>query len=160
MPTNLYGPNDNFDLTSSHVLPALIRKFHDAKLAGCANGGGLGHGSPMREFLHVDDLADACLFLMENYSDESHINVGTGVDLSIRDLADSVRSVVYPEAELAFDTSKPDGTPRKVLDVSKLRDLGWTPAIGLDQGIVDTYKWFLDQEINQASVRGVGTART
>src|SRR3954452_16768857 len=116
MPTNLYGPNDNFDLASSHVLPAFIRKFHDAKVAGRREVEIWGTGSPMRELLHVDDLADACVHLMRHYSDHSHINVGTGVDLSIRELAEKVRDLVYPQAELVFDPSKPDGTPRKVLD--------------------------------------------
>src|SRR4029079_8734978 len=125
MPTNLYGPNDNFDLSSSHVLPALIRKFHDAKLEGATHVDVWGSGSPLREFLHVDDLADACVFIMQNYSDHSHINVGTGQDLSIRELAEKIRGVVYPEGELRFDPSKPDGTPRKVLDVSRLTGLGW-----------------------------------
>ncbi len=143
MPTNLYGPHDNFDLTSSHVLPALIRKFHDAKQSGAPDVEIWGTGSPQREFLHVDDLADACLFLMEHYSDEGHINVGTGVDLSIRALAEMVRDVVYPEAELRFDPSKPDGTPRKLLDVSHLRDLGWSAEIELEDGIKSTYDWFL-----------------
>ena len=124
MPTNLYGPNDNFDLTCSHVLPALIRKFHDAKVSGAGSVEIWGTGSPMREFLHVDDLADACVHLMEHYSDHSHINVGTGVDLSIRELAEKVRDLVYPQAELRFDTSKPDGTPRKVLDITRLRTPG------------------------------------
>ncbi len=146
MPTNLYGPNDNFDLTSSHVLPALIRKFHDAKLAGATSVEIWGTGSPMREFLHVDDLADACVFLMEHYSDDSHINVGTGLDLTIRDLAKKVRDIVYPEAELDFDTSKPDGTPRKVLDVTRLRELGWTAKIELGAGIQSTYRWFLENQ--------------
>ena len=160
MPTNLYGPNDNFDLTSSHVLPALIRKFHDAKQRG---GGAVeiwGTGSPMREFLHVDDLADACLFLLEHYSDDSHVNVGTGIDLSIRDLAEKVRDVVFPAAELVFDTSKPDGTPRKVLDVSKLRDLGWSPTIDLDTGLRSTYQWFLDQQAAHEGLRGIDALAT
>jgi GDP-L-fucose synthase len=155
MPTNLYGPNDNFDLTSSHVLPALIRKFHDARSADNPEVEIWGTGSPMREFLHVDDLADACVFLMENYSDDSHINVGTGVDLSIRELAEKVREVVCPQATLRFDTSKPDGTPRKMLDVTKLRDLGWSPKIDLDTGIRTTYQWFLDQQAAHADLRGV-----
>ncbi|MBJ7361901.1 MAG: GDP-L-fucose synthase, partial [Ilumatobacteraceae bacterium] len=145
MPTNLYGPEDNFDLTSSHVLPALIRKFHDAKQSAGKEVEIWGTGSAMREFLHVDDLADACLFLMENYSDEMHINVGTGVDLSIRELAEKIRQVVYPAAELRFDTSKPDGTPRKVLDVTRLNNLGWSPSYSLDSGLASTYQWFLDQ---------------
>ena len=159
MPTNLYGPNDNFDLSSSHVLPALIRKFHDAKLSGAKSVEIWGTGSPMREFLHVDDLADACLFLMERYSDDSHINVGTGVDLSIRDLAEKIRLVVYPDAELRFDPSKPDGTPRKVLDVTKLRDLGWAPEYDLDTGIRTTYQWFLDQQGANDAPRGMGAIR-
>jgi GDP-L-fucose synthase len=157
MPTNLYGPNDNFDLNSSHVLPALMRKFHEAKVAGRADVEIWGTGSPMREFLHVDDLADACLFLMEHYSDDSHVNVGTGLDLSIRELAEKVRDVVYPGAELTFDTSKPDGTPRKVLDVSKLRDLGWRPSIDLAEGIESTYQWFLDQQAHDRELRGMET---
>lgn len=144
MPTNLYGPNDNFDLASSHVLPALIRKFHEAKISGGSSVEIWGTGSPMREFLHVDDLADACVFLMENYSDDMHINVGTGVDLSIRELAEKIRDVVHPDAILNFDTTKPDGTPRKVLDVSRLRNLGWSPSFDLDRGIRETYEWFLN----------------
>lgn len=143
MPTNLYGPHDNFDLASNHVLPALMRKFHDAKLSGETTVEVWGTGSPMREFLHVDDLADACVFLMENYSDDLHINVGTGIDLSIRELAEKIRDVVCPQAELQFDTSKPDGTPRKVLDVGRLRNLGWSPSYDLDRGIRETYEWFL-----------------
>lgn len=156
MPTNLYGPNDNFDLASSHVLPALIRKFHDAKTAGDPRVEIWGTGSPMREFLHVDDLADACVFLMENYSDDMHINVGTGVDLSIRELAQKIRDVVHPDAVLHFDTSKPDGTPRKVLDVGRLRDLGWAPQYDLDRGIRSTYEWFLQQQTTNTALRGIG----
>lgn len=153
MPTNLYGPHDNFDLTSSHVLPALIRKFHDARTTG-EPVQIWGTGSPMREFLHVDDLADACLYLMEHYTDDSHINVGTGIDLSIRDLAELVRSIVHPTAELVFDTSKPDGTPRKMLDVTRLRDLGWTPTIDLATGIETTYQWYLDHVDAPGGLRG------
>jgi GDP-L-fucose synthase len=155
MPTNLYGPEDNFDLSSSHVLPALIRKFHDAKQSGGKDVEIWGTGSPMREFLHVDDLADACVFLIENYSDDMHINVGTGVDLSIRELAEKVRDVVYPAAELRFDTSKPDGTPRKVLDVSRLNNLGWSPSYTLDNGLASTYQWFLDQQDSHTAMRGM-----
>jgi GDP-L-fucose synthase len=155
MPTNLYGPNDNFDLTSGHVLPALIRKFHDAKTSGATGVEIWGTGSPMREFLHVDDLADACLHLMRNYSEDSHINVGTGVDLSIRELAEKIRDLVYPEAELRFDTSKPDGTPRKMLDISRLEATGWKPKIDLDTGLRDTYQWFLDQHAASADMRGI-----
>jgi GDP-L-fucose synthase len=142
MPTNLYGPHDNFDLQSSHVLPALIRKFHDAKEEGHDEVTVWGTGSPRREFLHVDDLADACLFLMQCYDEDGHINVGTGEDLSIRELAEAVREVVYPEARLAFDPSKPDGSPRKLLDVSRLHGLGWRHRIGLREGIESTYDWF------------------
>ena len=156
MPTNLYGPNDNFDLTSSHVLPALIRKFHDAKLSGTREVEIWGTGAPCREFLHVDDLASACVFLMDRYDGEEHINVGTGTDLSIRALAEMVRDVVHPEAVLAFDTSKPDGTPRKVLDVSRIRELGWTPRVDLRDGIAQTYQWFLDHE--ESGLRGMPLA--
>jgi len=152
MPTNLYGPNDNFDLTSSHVLPALMRKFHDAKLAGMREVSVWGSGRPRREFLHVDDLASACVFLMQNYDEEPHINVGTGEDLSIRELAEMIRDVVYPPAQIVFDTSRPDGPPRKLLDISRLRSLGWTPRIPLRAGIESTYRWFLE---HQADARGL-----
>jgi GDP-L-fucose synthase len=152
MPTNLYGPMDNFDLASSHVLPALMRKFHDAKVEGRAEVEIWGSGSPKREFLHVDDLADACLFMMEHYDDESHLNIGTGVDVSIRELAETVRTIVHPEATLVFDPTKPDGTPRKLLDVSRLSALGWSAHTGLDDGIRSTYEWFL---ANQVALRGV-----
>ncbi len=158
MPTNLYGPHDNFDLTSSHVLPALIRKFHDAKLSGAAEVEIWGTGSPMREFLHVDDLADACVFLMQHYSEELHINVGTGMDLSIRELAEKIRQVVYPSSILRFDTSRPDGTPRKVLDVTRLREVGWSPTVSLDDGIRSTYEWFLAEQAAHGEIRGVVTA--
>lgn len=157
MPTNLYGPNDNFDLTSSHVLPAMIRKFHDAKLSGAKDVPIWGTGTPRREFLHVDDLADACVFLMDHYDGAEHINVGTGEDLSIRELAEMVRDVVYPGASLAFDPSKPDGTPRKLLDVSKLHALGWRHRIGLREGIASTYQWFLE---HQDSLRSGHVAQT
>jgi GDP-L-fucose synthase len=160
MPTNLYGPNDNFDLTSGHVLPALIRKFHDAKSNGSSGVEIWGTGSPMREFLHVDDLADACLHLMKNYSEDSHINVGTGVDLSIRELAEKVRDLVHPHAELQFDLSKPDGTPRKVLDVSRLNATGWSPKIDLDTGLRQTYQWFLEQQAARNDMRGIGSLVT
>jgi GDP-L-fucose synthase len=145
MPTNLYGPQDNFDLNSSHVLPALIRKFHDAKVAGRETVGIWGTGTPRREFLHVDDLADACLFLMRHYDAAEHINVGTGKDLSIRELAEMVGEIVHPAACIEFDASKPDGTPRKLLDVSRLHTLGWRHRIELRQGIADTYGWFVAQ---------------
>jgi GDP-L-fucose synthase len=143
MPTNLYGPGDNFDLTSSHVLPALIRKFHDAKVEGRDEVVIWGTGAPRREFLHVDDLADACLFLMERWDDALHVNVGTGEDLTIRELAELVAAVVHPSARLLFDAGKPDGTPRKLLDVSRLHALGWRYRIDLRQGIAATYEWFL-----------------
>jgi len=143
MPTNLYGPNDNFDLTSSHVLPALIRKFHEAKVSGLKQVVIWGSGTPRRELLHVDDLAEACVFLMQHYDGAQHVNVGTGEDLSIRELAETVRDVVYPAAQLTFDTSKPDGMPRKLLDVSKLHALGWRHRIGLKDGVASTYQWFL-----------------
>ena len=153
MPTNLYGPNDNFDLENSHVLPALVRKFHEAKTKGEPEVMIWGTGSALREFLHVDDLADACLFLMQNYDEAGHINIGTGVDLAIRSLAEAIRDIVYPEAELVFDTSKPDGTPRKVLDVSKLEALGWKPNVNLLDGIEETYSWFLEH-IDDGTLRG------
>jgi GDP-L-fucose synthase len=152
MPTNLYGPYDNFDLESSHVLPALIRKFHEAKIANQPSVEVWGSGTPRREFLHVDDLADACVFLMEHYSGEQHINIGSGVDLSIAELADTVRQVVYPEAQIAFDTTKPDGSPRKLLDVGRLNALGWKSAIELPDGIRSAYEWFL---ANQDTARGL-----
>jgi GDP-L-fucose synthase len=143
MPTNLYGQNDNFDLAQSHVLPALIRKFHDAKMEGNPEVTIWGTGTPRREFLHVDDLADACVFLMEHYDQIGHINVGTGQDLSIRDLATALKEVIYPSATLRFDTTKPDGPPRKLLDVSRLHALGWKHRIGLQEGLASTYEWFL-----------------
>ncbi len=144
MPTNLYGPNDNFDLDSSHVLPALIRKFHEAKLARQSQVVIWGSGKPRREFLHVDDLASGCVFLMDRYAGELHINVGTGADLTIRELAERVRRIVHPASDLVFDSSKPDGAPRKLLDVSRLRAMGWRPAITLDEGIARTYEHFLE----------------
>ena len=153
MPTNLYGPGDNFDLTGSHVLPALMRKAHEAKVAGEQQIGVWGSGRPTREFLHVDDLAEACLFLMDGYEDDSHINVGTGIDTSIGQLAEIVRDVVHPGAELVFDASKPDGMPRRVLDVSKIEALGWKARIDLRTGIEETYRWFLAQD--EGSMRGI-----
>jgi GDP-L-fucose synthase len=146
MPTNLYGPNDNFDLTSSHVLPAIIRKFHDAKKERRRDVVVWGTGQPRREFLHVDDLADACVFLMDRYDEAGHVNVGTGEDLTIRELAEMVRDHVHPRAKLVFDTSKPDGAPRKRLDVSKLHALGWRHRIELAHGIRSTYAWFLEHQ--------------
>lgn len=144
MPTNLYGPRDNFDLTSSHVLPALIRRFHDAKIRGDRKVTVWGTGNPRREFLYVDDLAQACLYLLHHYDSAGPINVGTGEDVTIRELAGMIREVIHPECELLFDTTKPDGTPRKLLDVSRIRDLGWKHQTALRTGIEVTYRWFLE----------------
>lgn len=144
MPTNLYGPNDNFDLETSHVLPALIRKFYEAKLRGESQVTIWGTGTPRREFMHVEDLADCCLFLMRNYDDESHVNIGTGEDCSIRELAELIRKRIHPEAELVFDDTKPDGMPRKLLDVSRLHNLGWHHRIGLAEGVARTCDWFAE----------------
>ena len=144
MPTNLYGPNDNFDLQSSHVLAALLRKADDAKSTGADTITVWGTGTPRREFLHIDDLADAIVFLAKNYSQEEHINIGTGEDISIRDLARLVCDVVGFRGEIKFDTSKPDGTPVKCSDVGRLRGLGWSPMVDLPTGIERTYRWYLD----------------
>jgi GDP-L-fucose synthase len=146
MPTNLYGPGDNFNLSSSHVMPALIRKFHDAKLNGTKEVVMWGTGTPMREFLHVDDLAEACLHMMNHYDGEGHVNVGTGVDVTIRELAETVKAVVGFEGEIVQDLTKPDGTPRKLLDVSLINGLGWKHRIDLRQGIEGTYQWFLEHQ--------------
>ncbi len=144
MPTNLYGPGDNFDLQNSHVLPALIRKFYEAKVGRSSSVLIWGTGTPRREFLHVDDLADACLFLMDRYSGSEIINVGVGEDLSVRELAELVGSVVGFTGDLVFDTSKLDGTPRKLLDVTRVHGLGWRAKIGLREGVEQTYQWFLE----------------
>ena len=146
MPTNMYGPRDNFDLENSHVLPALIRKFHDAKTRGDDKVTLWGSGSPLREFLHADDLASACLFLLENYDDEIAINVGTGKDISIKELAELIKGIVGFEGKIDWDSSKPDGTPRKLLDVSRITDLGWKPTISLEDGIRSTYEWYKEQQ--------------
>jgi GDP-L-fucose synthase len=143
MPTNLYGPNDNFDLETSHVLAALLRKAHEAKMRKVGELIVWGSGKPRREFLHVDDLASACLFLLEKYDSPEIINVGCGKDISIRELAELICDVVGFDGELAWDTTKPDGTPRKLLDITKLHDLGWQPTIPLRDGIAQTYHWFL-----------------
>ncbi len=143
MPTNLYGPGDNFDLNNSHVLPALLRKVHEAKLRGDHEVVVWGTGTPLREFLHVDDLASACRFLLENYSGAELINVGYGEDVTIRALAETICEVVGFPGTLTFDTTKPDGTPRKLMDSSRLRALGWRPAIALREGIRSTYEWYL-----------------
>lgn len=143
MPTNLYGPNDNYDLENSHVLPAMIRKFHEAKERGDSSMTLWGTGSPMREFLHADDLAEACVYLMETYSDSELVNIGTGVDVTIKELAETVRLIVGFEGEIKWDTTRPDGTPRKLMDVSKLHSLGWKHKIELKDGIALAYQDFL-----------------
>ncbi|GAB3913010.1 GDP-L-fucose synthase [Larkinella knui] len=148
MPTNLYGPNDNYDLQGSHVLPALIRKFHEAKISNHPFVEIWGTGSPRREFLHADDLADACVFLMETYNDESFVNIGTGEDVTIRELAELVKETVGFEGELRWNTDKPDGTPRKLMDVSRLHSLGWQHRTDLQTGVSATYQDFLrNQEV-------------
>ncbi|EJT6493242.1 GDP-L-fucose synthase [Clostridium perfringens] len=144
MPTNLYGPNDNFDLKNSHVLPALIRKFHEAKVNNSEVVEVWGTGKPLREFLYVDDMADACVFLMENYDGEQHVNIGTGVEVSIRELAETVKEVVGFAGELVFNTDMPDGTPRKLTTVDKLNGLGWKHKVDLNNGIKMAYEWFLE----------------
>lgn len=151
MPTNLYGPNDNFDLHGSHVLPALIRKFHEAKLQNADSVVIWGTGTPLREFLHVDDMADACVFLMENYDGEQHVNIGTGEEISIKGLAELIKDIVGFEGELIFDTNMPDGTPRKLTCVEKLHSMGWRHKITIEEGIRSTYEWFVKNynEINK-----------
>ncbi|MDL2124735.1 MAG: GDP-L-fucose synthase [Deltaproteobacteria bacterium] len=144
MPTNLYGPNDNFDLKTSHVLPALIRKFHEAKTEGLSEVEIWGTGSPRREFLHVDDLADASLFLMNNYSKSKIINIGAGKDSTIKELAEMIARIVGFKGRLVFNSIKPDGTPKKLLDISVLHSFGWKARIGLEQGIAETYKWYAE----------------
>lgn len=144
MPTNLYGPEDNFDLQSSHVLPALIRKAHEAKTAGAGEMQIWGTGSPRREFLHVDDCADALVHLLKTYSGDEHVNVGSGEDLTILELAHAVARTVGFEGGVTTDPSKPDGTPRKLMDAAKLRAMGWAPKVGLEAGLASTYRWFLD----------------
>ena len=146
MPTNLYGPNDNFDLTSSHVVPALIRKFHEARVSGARQVTVWGTGSPRREFLHVDDLADACLHLMDQYDAEQTINIGSGEDLTIAELAGMIRDTVCPGVEIVFDASMPDGTPRKLLDVSRLHAIGWRHQIPLSEGLATAYEWFCSRQ--------------
>lgn len=146
MPTNLYGPGDNFHLENSHVMPALIRKFHEAKLRGDREVVMWGTGTPRREFLHVDDLGAAAVFLMQHYSGEDFVNVGVGDDVTIRELAEIIQHVVGYEGQIVHDLSKPDGTPRKLMDVSRLKQLGWTASIPLAKGVQDTYRWFLSDE--------------
>ncbi len=146
MPTNVYGPGDNFHPAYSHVIPAMLRRFHEAKCAGTDMVSIWGTGNARREFLHVDDLADALVFLMENYEEEEHINVGFGTDVSIRELAELIARVVGYEGKICFDVTKPDGMPQKLLDVSRMAGLGWKPAIGLAEGLIATYAWFLEQK--------------
>ena len=155
MPTNLYGPGDNFDLEKSHVLPALIRRFHEAKIEGAPSVTLWGTGTPRREFLHVDDLARACELLLERYDDPAPINVGVGVDLTIADLAELVAGIVGYEGDRLFDPTKPDGTPRKLLDVRRINALGFTAKIPLEQGIRSTYEWYLDQRPTQPQAQPV-----
>jgi len=147
MPTNLYGPNDNYDLNNSHVLPALIRKFHTAKVTNAPSVEVWGTGSPMREFLHVDDLADACFYLLQNYNDEMFVNIGTGEDLTIKALAEMIKDIVGYTGELKWNTEKPDGTPRKLMDVSRLHNMGWKHRIGLREGITSVYAEFAKSEL-------------
>ena len=151
MPCNLYGPNDNFDLATSHVLPALIRKFHEAKKEGKAEVVVWGSGSPRREFLHVDDLADATVFLLHHYDEEEPINCGAGFDLSIRELAEKIGHIVGFEGRIVFDSTKPDGTPRKLMDSGRMAARGWKPRIGLDEGIADAYRWFLEHQTGDSA---------
>ena len=143
MPTNLYGPGDNFDLETSHVLPALIRKFHEAKESNAPSVTMWGTGTPKREFCHVDDCATACLFLMNEYSNTEIVNIGVGEDVSIKELGELIKNIVGYQGEIVYDTSKPDGTPRKLVDVSRINALGWTAKTSLQQGIASTYKWYL-----------------
>ncbi len=142
MPTNLYGPHDNYDLSGSHVMPAMIRKFHDAKVKGEKSVELWGTGSPLREFLYVDDMADACVFLLENYSGEQHVNIGTGKEVTIKELAETVKKTVGYEGEIVWNTDMPDGTPRKLTDVTKLHNLGWTHKVELEEGVKLAYEWF------------------
>lgn len=148
MPTNLYGPNDNYDLQNSHVLPALMRKFHEAKLAGDPTVTCWGTGSPMREFLHVDDLAEACVYLMNNYDEKLFVNIGTGMDITIKELAETISEIVGFEGEIVWDTSKPDGTPRKLMDVSRIESFGWKHKIGLREGIKSVYEAYKSASVH------------
>ena len=149
MPTNLYGSNDNFDYETSHVLPAMIRKIHDAKKNKEPKVILWGSGTPLREFLHVDDLADACIFLMNNYNDIQHINVGSGEEISIRNLAFLIKDIVGYDGNIVFDKNMPDGVARKLSDITKINQLGWKSKISLKEGVIETYKWFLSNERNE-----------
>jgi GDP-L-fucose synthase len=153
MPTNLYGPHDNFDLKSSHVLPAMLRKFHEAKANNNASVALWGSGTPMREFLHVDDMAQAVLFALENVLPEYLYNVGTGTDVTIKELAETLQSMVGHDGSIEWDSSKPDGTPRKLMDSSKLRSLGWVPHFTLKTGVMDTYAWFKSNQENYKKIK-------
>ncbi|MDD5853173.1 MAG: GDP-L-fucose synthase [Lachnospiraceae bacterium] len=153
MPTNLYGPHDNYDLKGSHVLPAMIRKFHEAKLQNAGSVELWGTGSPLREFLYVDDMADACVFLLENYDGEQHVNIGTGKELTIRELAELVKKTVGFEGEIVWNSSMPDGTPRKLTDVTKLHELGWTHKVELEEGVKLAYEWF-KENVDHARMNG------
>lgn len=153
MPTNLYGPHDNYDLKGSHVLPAMIRKFHEAKLQNAESVELWGTGSPLREFLYVDDMADACVFLLENYDGEQHVNIGTGKELTIRELAELVKKTVGFEGEIVWNSSMPDGTPRKLTDVTKLHELGWTHKVELEEGVKLAYEWF-KENVDHARMNG------
>jgi len=158
MPTNMYGPGDNFELENSHVLPALIRKFHDAKTSGADSVTLWGTGTPKREFLHSDDLGRACVFLLENYDEDIAINLGVGEDISIKELAELIKKIIGFQGSIDWDSSKPDGTPRKLLEVSRAKALGWKPLVSLESGITKTYKWFLENwsesDKTNASARG------
>ena len=153
MPTNLYGPHDNYDLKGSHVLPAMIRKFHEAKVQNAESVELWGTGSPLREFLYVDDMADACVFLLENYDGEQHVNIGTGKELTIRELAELVKKTVGFEGEIVWNSSMPDGTPRKLTDVTKLHELGWTHKVELEEGVKLAYEWFREN-VDHARMNG------
>ncbi|MDO4285109.1 MAG: GDP-L-fucose synthase [Eubacteriales bacterium] len=153
MPTNLYGPEDNYDLQGSHVLPAMIRKFHEAKVNGAESVELWGSGTPLREFLYVDDMADACIFLLEHYDGEEHVNIGTGKELTIRELAQKVQSAVGYTGSIVWNSAMPDGTPRKLCDVTKLHSLGWHHQVELDEGIALSYQWFLDHQ-SEARMNG------
>lgn len=153
MPTNLYGPHDNYDLKGSHVLPAMIRKFHEAKMQNAKSVELWGTGSPLREFLYVDDMADACVFLLENYDGEQHVNIGTGKELTIRELAELVKKTVGFEGEIVWNSSMPDGTPRKLTDVTKLHELGWTHKVELEEGVKLAYEWF-KENVDHARMNG------